>query len=177
MRVVWEVGLVPDERYRKRNLFRKLARPLAIGVLIGLAGAFLPAGRILGAPAPPCTLTRPDALGPFYKPDAPVRASVGKGHVLTGVVRLVAGCGPIAGARIEFWVVAPSGQYDDDHRATVIADSGGRYRFESNFPQGYAGRPPHIHVRVTAERHQTLVTQYYPSQGQTQGTFDLVLAQ
>jgi protocatechuate 3,4-dioxygenase beta subunit len=40
---------------------------------------------------------------------------------------------------------------------------------------GYAGRPPHIHIRVTAAGHRTLVTQHYPAAGQATATFDLVL--
>jgi protocatechuate 3,4-dioxygenase beta subunit len=82
---------------------------------------------------------------------------------------------PIANARIEFWQVNPNGQYDDDHRATLFSDGSGAYTFESNFPPGYGGRPPHIHVRVEADGHQTLISQYYPQQGDTEGTFDLVL--
>lgn len=94
-----------------------------------------------------CSATRPDALGPFYKPGAPVRSSVGEGHVLTGVVRSSPTCAAIPGASVELWLAGPSGQYDDAH----------------------------IHIRVTTPRHQVLVTQYYPSPGQTAGTFDLVL--
>ena len=122
-----------------------------------------------------CAPTRPDALGPFYVPNAPARSSVGGGHVLSGVVRSSEGCAPIAGARIEFWLANPRGQYDAAHRATLFADADGAYRFESNFPPAYSGRPPHVHIRVTAEGFQELVTQYYPSQGQAEGEFDLVL--
>ncbi len=67
------------------------------------------------------------------------------------------------------------GQYDDEHRATVFSGNAGSYQFESNFPPSYSGRPPHIHVRVSAEGYGTLVTQHYPVQGQTEATFDLVL--
>jgi protocatechuate 3,4-dioxygenase beta subunit len=42
-------------------------------------------------------------------------------------------------------------------------------------PVVYGGRPPHIHVRVFAPGFQTLVTQHYPTAGQTEATFDLVL--
>ncbi len=122
-----------------------------------------------------CEPTRSDALGPFYVPNAPVRSSVGQGHVLTGIVRSSLDCSRIPGAQIEFWQVGPDGQYDDDHRATMQSDASGAYRFESNVPPPYSGRPPHIHIRVTAPGSQTLVTQYYPGDGETSGAFDLVL--
>jgi protocatechuate 3,4-dioxygenase beta subunit len=57
----------------------------------------------------------------------------------------------------------------------VIADDQGRYRFESDVPPAYAGRPPHIHLRATAAGHRFLVTQYYPPPGSAGGVFDLVL--
>jgi protocatechuate 3,4-dioxygenase beta subunit len=127
-----------------------------------------------GVAAPACAPTPGDMLGPFYRPDAPVRSSVGKGHVLHGTVRSSADCGAIPGARVELWLAGPNG-YDDEHRATVIADADGRYRFESEAPAPYERRPPHIHVRVAHPGYQTLVTQQYPAQGQAEETFDLVL--
>jgi protocatechuate 3,4-dioxygenase beta subunit len=125
--------------------------------------------------APACPPTEGDQLGPFYKPNAPVRSKVGTGHVLRGTVRSAADCRPIPGARVELWLAGPNG-YDDDHRATVIADGDGRYRFESDPPRRYEGRPPHIHLRVGQPGHRLLVTQHYPAQGRSEDTFDLVLA-
>jgi hypothetical protein len=122
-----------------------------------------------------CTPTQPDMLGPFYTPGAPVRDAVGSGYVLSGVVRSAEGCEPIAGAQIEFWMAGPDGEYSDDYRATVVTGADGRYRFESHAPPPYSGRPPHHHLRVSAPGFQPLVTQYYPAQGQTEATFDLVL--
>jgi protocatechuate 3,4-dioxygenase beta subunit len=122
-----------------------------------------------------CKPTPSDALGPFYKPNAPLRTSVGKGYVLTGSVKSSQDCLPVEGARIEFWLAGPNGQYDDDHRATLISDSSGRYTFQSNFPPPYSFRRPHIHIRVTADGYKPLVTQHYPVNGQTQGTLDLVM--
>jgi protocatechuate 3,4-dioxygenase beta subunit len=112
-------------------------------------------------------------LGPFYEPDAPVRTSVGSGYVLSGAVLAADSCEPIRDAQIEFWLANPEGVYDDAHRATVPAE--GEYRFESNVPVPYQGRPPHVHLRVTAPGYQELVTQHYPDAGQTEATFDLVL--
>jgi protocatechuate 3,4-dioxygenase beta subunit len=122
-----------------------------------------------------CQATLPDQEGPFYVPGAPERSSVGQGHVLRGVVRSSDGCSPIAGAQIESWMAGPDGVYTDDYRATQFADAAGAYRFESNFPPPYTGRLPHIHLRVSAEGFETLITQYYPAEGQTEGAFDLVL--
>jgi len=126
-------------------------------------------------PEEKCRPTESDALGPFYKPDALVRSSVGKGYILSGIVKSSTDCSPIAKARIEFWLVGPDSKYDDDHRATVFSGKDGTYRFESNFPKSYFGRPPHIHILISAGGFRRLVTQHYPLKGTNQGTFDLVL--
>lgn len=123
----------------------------------------------------PCEPTRVDSLGPFYKPNAPARSSVGNGYALSGSVRAASGCRPLAGAQIEFWLANAQGVYDDAHRAMVLAGSAGEYRFESNPPPPYAGRPPHIHIRITATGFQPLVTQHYPQSGEREAVFDLVL--
>jgi|OpeIllAssembly_1097287.scaffolds.fasta_scaffold444617_2 protocatechuate 3,4-dioxygenase beta subunit len=127
------------------------------------------------ANAETCTPTPEDQMGPFYKPNAPMRSSVGKGYVLQGIVRSSKDCGPLPGAIVELWLAGPDGGYDDAHRATIIADTSGRYRFESNVPPPYYGRPPHIHLRVSAQGHATLVTQYYPVAGKNDAVFDIVL--
>jgi catechol 1,2-dioxygenase len=127
-----------------------------------------------GEPAD-CKPTQPDMLGPFYEPGAPVRTRVGRGYVLSGTVLAAEQCKPIPNAKIEFWLANPTGDYDDAHRATVFADKRGEYRFESNVPVSYGGRPPHIHVRVRAPGYEELVTQHYPERGQRKANFDLVL--
>jgi protocatechuate 3,4-dioxygenase beta subunit len=127
-----------------------------------------------GEPAD-CKPTQPDMLGPFYEPGAPVRTSVGSGYVLSGRVLAAKECKPIPNAKIEFWLANPRGDYDDAHRATVLAGQKGEYRVESNVPVSYGGRPPHIHVRVRAPGYEELVTQHYPQCGQRKANFDLVL--
>jgi catechol 1,2-dioxygenase len=122
-----------------------------------------------------CRPTEPDMLGPFYKPGAPVQTTVGKGYVLTGVVKSSKDCSLLRDARIEFWLTSPLGEYDDEHRATVLAGTKGSYRFEGNYPMPYGGRPPHIHLRISAEGFRTLVTQHYPEKNSSKGNFDLVL--
>jgi protocatechuate 3,4-dioxygenase beta subunit len=133
---------------------------------------------LVAAPASaqrPCTPTPPDALGPFYTPNAPERASTGRGLTVNGVVRSAAGCAPLPGARIEWWSADAKGEYQDALRATQRADGEGRYRYETVAPGRYPGRPPHLHVRVTAPGHRTLVTQLYPRDGQQTMESDFVL--
>ena len=122
-----------------------------------------------------CAPTPGDSEGPFYKPNASLRSSVGKGYSLSGTIRSAKDCSTVPGAKIEFWLAGPDGRYDDAHRATVLADESGDYRFESNVPPKYTSRPPHIHIRVTAENFDTLITQHYPKNGTSEGTFPLVL--
>lgn len=122
-----------------------------------------------------CTPTREDALGPYYVPGAPVRAKTGSGYVLTGVVRSAATCRPIAGAKIELWNAGPDGEYASRWRATTYSKANGSYRYETGVPPPYSGRPPHIHLRVSARGHTTLVTQHYPKAGATSARFPLVL--
>jgi len=148
-----------------------------------LAAPALLAAILFGPMLPPsdaqstCVPTRPDSEGPFYKPNAPERVSTGRGLVVSGTVRSAAGCGPLADARLEWWSADGRGQYNDEHRATQGADGAGRYRYETDAPGRYPGRPPHLHVRVTAAGHRTLITQVYPKPGQTALDFDFVLVQ
>jgi len=130
---------------------------------------------VFAAAAFPCSPTAADSLGPFYKPDAPRRSSVGQGYVLTGTVQSAADCTPIAEAKIEFWLANPAGVYDDQHRAALVSEPSGAYRFESNPPPDYDFRPPHIHMRVSAAGFKPLVTQHYPGRGASQAKFDIVL--
>ena len=122
-----------------------------------------------------CAPTTPDAMGPFYKPKAPLRNSVGKGYELRGVVISTKNCTPIPQARIELWMAGLDGEYKDDYRATVIPNQAGEYYFESHLPPSYFNRPPHIHIRVSASGFKTLATQHYPKMGSKTGVLDLVL--
>lgn len=122
-----------------------------------------------------CVPTAPDSEGPFYTPNAPERSSIGRGLVVVGVVRAAGSCAPIPRARIEWWQSNPQGQYDDAHRASQAADAEGKFRFETTFPGRYPGRPPHLHVKVSAPGHRILTTQLYPKPGQTELVLDFIL--
>lgn len=144
---------------------------------IAVLAALLPGTLGWAVSAATCAPTEEDVLGPFYKPDAPVvRSSVGKGYVLRGVVRSSKDCAAVPGAVIELWLAGPDRGYDDAHRATIIAKASGAYRFESNLPPPYQGRPPHIHLRVSAKGFKTLITQHYPLSGAKEAAFDIIIA-
>jgi len=132
-------------------------------------------GGLGAAPPTGCAPTRPDMLGPFYTPNAPERAQTGRGLVVSGQVRSAVDCAPLPGARIEWWSANGKGDYDDEHRATQVADRQGRYRYETDFPGRYPGRPPHVHVRISAAGHRVLVTQLYPKPGEQAITSEFTL--
>ncbi len=122
-----------------------------------------------------CVATSPDMLGPFYVPNTPERVSTGHGLTVLGRVRGTPACAPLSGAKIEWWSANARGDYDDAHRATQVTDTEGRYRYETDSPGRYPGRPPHLHLRVSAPGHKTLVTQLYPKPGDVTLAVDLVL--
>ena len=122
-----------------------------------------------------CSPTQWDEIGPFYRPNAPERTSIGKGYLLSGTVRSAGDCRPLNNVRIEIWQAGPDGTYNDDHRATLFSDHTGRYRLQTSMPTPYGRRPPHIHILVDAKGFEGLITQHYPKKGKKGATFDLVL--
>jgi protocatechuate 3,4-dioxygenase beta subunit len=122
-----------------------------------------------------CSATPQDAFGPFGRGIPPVRSKIGTGHVLTGVVLTSLDCRPIRRAQVQFWQANRSGQYTRAGSATVLTDRFGRFRFEGPFPPSYEGRPSHIHIRVVAKDHVTLLARYEPARGERRGTIRLVL--
>jgi protocatechuate 3,4-dioxygenase beta subunit len=140
-------------------------------VLILLAGFAHPTL----AQSPACAPTRPDMLGPFYKPDAPERSRTGAGLVVTGAVRSAKGCAPLSGARLEWWSADGRGDYRDDLRATQSVAADGTFTYETVPPGRYPGRPPHLHVKITAPDHKPLITQLYPRENERSITTDFIL--
>ena len=76
---------------------------------------------------------------------------------------------------VELWLAGPNREYYDTHRDTNIADATGSYRFESNVPQPYYGRLPHIHLRISAGGFDSLVTKHYPVASTKEAVFDIML--
>ncbi len=96
-------------------------------IVIGLIMLLLVTGGD-AALAVTCTPTPWDEIGPFYRPNAPVRNTIGKGYFLSGTVRSADDSRPLPNIRIEVWQVGPGGEYNADHRATLFSDQNGRYR-------------------------------------------------
>jgi protocatechuate 3,4-dioxygenase beta subunit len=142
---------------------------------VGIALLLLGSTPLPTTAQPACAPTPADAEGPFYKAGAPMRESTGKGFVVSGTVKSAGSCAAIAGARVEWWQANPKGTYDDEHRSTLVTRGDGTYRFETDFPPAYFGRPPHIHFKVFAPGHRALTTQLYPKPGQPEIMFDLII--
>jgi protocatechuate 3,4-dioxygenase beta subunit len=109
-------------------------------------------------------------LGPFYKRNAPhlaqLRAPGDPGLPLTvsGQVFDTKG-NAIEGATLEIWQANDAGLYDLDgfkYRASLLADSRGKYAFDSVMPGHYPGRVcQHVHYLVQAPGCKPLTTQLY----------------
>ena len=84
-------------------------------------------------------------------------------------------CRPVAGTRIHVWQANSRGEYTRAGSATVVADRAGRFRFEGPRPVSYAGRPPHIHLRVVARDHEVLLTRYVLRPNAKSGSIRVVL--
>jgi protocatechuate 3,4-dioxygenase beta subunit len=146
----------------------------ALSLSVALSGLALFAGTIGSAVGATCKPTPEDAFGPFTRVTPPLRAKIGTGHVLTGVVLSALDCKPIRRARVELWQSNKRGVYTRATSGSVVTNAAGRFRFEGPYPTSYAGRPGHIHMRVVAANHEVLLTRYEP-RGRRSGSMRLVL--
>jgi protocatechuate 3,4-dioxygenase beta subunit len=149
-----------------------MRRPLWL--LCAIAVGLVAAGGV-GQAAPGCAPTAADGFGPFGRGMPPVRAKIGTGHVLTGVVLSALDCRPLRGAQVQFWQSNKSGVYTRAGSATVFTDRSGRFRFQGPVPSAYEGREGHIHIRVIAADHKPLLSRYVPAKGARSGNVRLVL--
>jgi protocatechuate 3,4-dioxygenase beta subunit len=147
------------------------------------------------ATAQPLGPTPADSEGPYYPPTRPagevtdltrvpgVRgAAEGERLDLSGTVVGTNGA-PIAGAIVEIWQADARRSYlhpagaSDAGRDPAFAGYGrmrtgtdGAFRFATVRPPAYAGRPPHVHFRVSAPGRPPLTTQlYFDGQNQERG--------
>jgi protocatechuate 3,4-dioxygenase beta subunit len=106
---------------------------------------------------------------------APRRSRIGRGHILTGRVLSFPDCRPIRGALVEFWQESANGRYDRRAHASVVTGPGGTFRLEGPVPPGEFGRPPHIHIHVSAAGYGDFVTTYFVARGERRGRISVVL--
>lgn len=126
------------------------------------------------------TPTTTDILGPFYRPGAPLRSNIipsgSKGSPLNlkGTIFQHDGKTPLKNALIEIWQCDENEYYDNTSdgylfRGAVKTRKNGMYDFKTIVPVPYKAnpkdeaswRPAHIHMRVSSETQQDLITQIY----------------
>ena len=120
--------------------------------------------------------TTNDILGPFYRPNAPIRSDLtyatlkGTRIVLKSKV-YKSDCGTaLKGALVEIWHCNAEGEYDNDsdefrQRAALKTNDQGEYSFTTIIPGKYLNgklyRPSHIHYRITEANSKELISQVY----------------
>lgn len=126
------------------------------------------------------TPTTSDILGPFYRPGAPLRSNIiptgSKGIPLnfSGIIFKDDGKTPLKNAMVEIWQCDEKEIYDntsDDYRfrGAVKTGKNGHYEFKTIVPVPYKAnpekkdswRPAHIHMRVSSDQQQDLISQIY----------------
>lgn len=153
-------------------------RQLLLGLmtlpLTGLAAAALATPSATEGPFyPSATMRLDDIDNDLVKIADAVEQAGGEIVRLTGRV-LDRAARPMAGARVEIWQCDVYGRYlhRGDSRGAArdpafqgfgqdIAAADGRYAFRTIKPVPYAGRTPHIHVKVWLGQHERLTTQFY----------------
>ena len=130
------------------------------------------------------TQTTTDILGPFYRPDSPLRSNLrlansnGTPIVLKGKILKEDGKTPINNALVEIWHCDDNEVYDNTsdeykYRGGQKTKADGKYEFKSILPVPYKAdpkdeaswRPAHIHMRVSVPNEQDLITQLYFKNG------------
>ena len=130
-----------------------------------------PSGEFTGD----CETTN-DILGPFYRPNAPIRSDLtyeglaGTRIVLKGKIFKSDCKTTLKGALVEIWHCDTEGEYDNEtkafrHRAALKTNENGEYAFTTILPGKYLNgelyRPSHIHYRVTEKNSKELISQIY----------------
>jgi protocatechuate 3,4-dioxygenase beta subunit len=158
----------PVNRRRRRLLCGIAALPVA-----GLAATTPTPSASEGPFYPPSGMRFEDVDNDLVSVAGNVTQAGGEIVLLVGRVLDVAGK-PITDARVEIWQCDVNGRYL--HRSDGAGsdrDSGfqgfgydltgsdGAYRFRTIKPVPYAGRTPHIHVKVLIDNRERLTTQFY----------------
>jgi len=159
----------PVNRSRRKLFLGIMTLPVS-----GLAVAALPTPSASEGPFYPTTRMRfNDIDNDLVKIEGEVEQAGGEVVTLAGRVLDSAG-NPISGARVEIWQCDVNGRYlhhgDSGWSSRDRAFQGfghdlsaadGSYSFRTIKPVPYAGRTPHIHVKVLLDNRERLTTQFY----------------
>ena len=157
----------------KRRTFIKSTSYIAFGVSV-FGNISWQDGRFAGD-----TPTTTDILGPFYRPNSPIRIDInpkdfkGERLHLSGIIFKEDGTTPYENCMVEIWQCDSQMNYDNvtenySYRGRQFTKSNGKYHFITVQPIPYPAapnsnvyRPAHIHMRVSGEKQQDLITQIY----------------
>ncbi len=156
------------------DIRRKLLLALAGLPVAGIARAAVKTPRASEGPFYPTPAMRyGDIDNDLVRIDGEVESAGGEIVRLGGRV-LDADGNPVAGARVEIWQCDVNGRYlHRGDRGGAARDAGfqgygydltgadGAYEFRTIKPVPYAGRTPHIHVKVLVGGRERLTTQFY----------------
>ena len=157
---------------------RTLTAALVIAPVMWLGARAQPAQSVSALRATPS-----QTEGPFYPVALPKDADFdllrngdqnypkGQSAWVEGIVSDLAGK-PVTGAQVDIWQCDHDGHYHhpgDGGKADprfqgfgrVMVGTDGSYRFRTLRPAAYAGRTPHIHVKVRLGTRELLTTQLY----------------
>ena len=153
---------------------RTFIRDAALGAVAVTASGFI---RFDGTRYVGDCETTTDILGPFYRPDSPIRTNLvipndpGTKLLLSGKVKHDDCTTPFKNVKVEIWHCSSKGEYDNStdefrYRGTTFTDDQGNYHFNTILPVPYGigsgtYRPAHYHLMITGEGYQPLVTQLY----------------
>jgi catechol 1,2-dioxygenase len=125
------------------------------------------------------TPTTTDILGPFYRPNSPIRIDInpkefkGERLHLSGIIFKEDGKTPYKNCMVEIWQCDSQKNYDNvtdnyNYRGRQFTKVDGKYHFITVQPVAYPAapnsnvyRPAHIHMRISGEGQQDLITQIY----------------
>jgi hypothetical protein len=114
-----------------------------VGEEVAVVAAPAPDGRQTCSP----TITNPGGRN-NYRADADLDVPLGRGLVITGVVRDTA-CRPLPGVPVQVWLQTALGS-ERENRTTVLTGPDGRYRVDSDPAVAQFGEP-NIHVAHDAD--------------------------
>ncbi|MFB7176564.1 intradiol ring-cleavage dioxygenase [Streptomyces sp. NPDC056257] len=124
-----------------------------------------------GTGTPSCVLAVEAGAGPYYLDLDRVRSDITEGlggvpfRLDLTVVRVPAGCRPLAAAAVDVWHADPSGAYSTGRstflRGTQVTDAAGRCAFRTIVPGWYAGLAPHIHFKVRPDDRTETTSQFF----------------